>query len=210
MVNEVFNFNGLFGKVTAGVCRIDMKGRTAVKTTGGYKVYDLEKKSLINCASFCFDLGDECFFVLPTNHVEVGDIILINNTPKCVIKAEDNVITVLNYENSTIEQVVPEHHVFMGNTYFYGKIVSLMSGFFNAGNSEESGFNNILKFKMLTQLLNGRGSSGLGDLNGLLPLMLLQNGGNNLFGNLFDGLFQKKSQAAVNEKQAGPAKSAEA
>ena len=158
-------------------------------------MYDLGKKRLINCTSFCFDLGDEYFFVIPTNHVEVGDIILVNKTPRCVIKAEDNVITTLNYENATIEQVVPERHVFMGNTYFYGKIVSLMNGMFNDGN-KGTGFFKILKLKMMTQLLGGKegATGGLGGLNGLLPLMILQGGENNLFGNLFDGLFENKTK----------------
>ena len=30
------------------------------------------------------------FFVIPTNHVEKGDIILVNGLPKCVREVKDN------------------------------------------------------------------------------------------------------------------------
>ena len=195
MLNEVFNFDGMFSKIGAGMCRLDMHGRTAVKTSNGYKTYDLKKRRLINCASFCFDVCDEMFFVIPTNHVEIGDIILVNKLPKCVIKVDDDVITVINYENSVIESIVPERHIFMSETYFYGKIVSLMSGIFNGGNAMQ----NIIQFKIMNQLMGGKGGSlfggtGEGGLNNLLPFMLMNNNGGgfnfgNMLGNMFDGLF---------------------
>ena len=31
----------------------------------------------------------------------------------------------INYEDSAIDTIVPERHMFMGNAYFYGKIVSM-------------------------------------------------------------------------------------
>jgi hypothetical protein len=42
-----------------------------------------------------------------------------------VIEADKNKITVINYEDSAIDTIVPERHMFMGNAYFYGKIVSM-------------------------------------------------------------------------------------
>ena len=68
-------------------------------------------------------LEEEFFFVIPTNKAEPGDILLVAGKPKCVIEAEKNKLTVINYEDSTVETILPERHVFMGNTYFYGKIV---------------------------------------------------------------------------------------
>jgi len=206
MLNEVFNFDGLFSKIGAGMCRLDMHGRIAVKTSNGYKTYDLKKKRLINCAQFCFDVCDEMFFVIPTNCVEIGDIILVNKLPKCVIKVDDDMITVINYENSVVENIVPERHIYMGETYFYGKIVSLMSGIFNGGNAMQ----NIIQFKIMSQLMGGKGGSlfggtGEGGLNNLIPFMLMNNNGGfnfgNMLGNMFDGLFggKKQRKAVITE-----------
>lgn len=33
-------FNGMFGKVANGMCRLSMSGGIAVKTSNGYKTYD--------------------------------------------------------------------------------------------------------------------------------------------------------------------------
>lgn len=193
-MEDVFNFNGLFGRIAPGMCRIDMKGRIAVKTSNGYKAYDLDSQRLVNCSSFCFDLGEDMFFLIPTSDVEVGDIILVNRTPRCVIKVNDRSITVLNYENSTIEEIVPERHVFMGNTYFYGKIVSILSGMMG-DSSDGNGFSNIIKFKMMSSMLNGGSSKD----SMLLPLMMMSGG--NPLGDMFGGLFRSKKEKPARSRK---------
>ena len=80
--------NGMFGKVGNGMCRLSMNGGIAVKTSGGYKSYNIKTGKLTNCNNFVFDIGEEFFFVIPTNKVEKGDIILVNRKPKCVIDAD--------------------------------------------------------------------------------------------------------------------------
>lgn len=37
-------FNGMFGKVANGMCRLSMNGEVAVKTSDGYKTYNIKKK----------------------------------------------------------------------------------------------------------------------------------------------------------------------
>lgn len=118
-------FNGMFGKVANGMCRLSMNGEVAVKTSDGYKTYNIKKNRLTNCNNFVFNLGEEFFFVIPTNKVEAGDIILVSGKPKCVIAVNNDTIKVIDYEDSTVKDILPERHVFMGNTYFYGKIVSM-------------------------------------------------------------------------------------
>lgn len=169
-------FNGMFGKVAPGMCRLSMSGAIAVKTDNGYKSYNTKTKRLTNCSNFVMDIGEDFFFVIPTNHVSEGDIILVNGKPRCVISADKNSINVINYENSTIENVVPERHIFMGETYFYGKIVSMFGT--NIGKGK-----NVLKYMMFSELMNNKGGSGN---NLLLPLMLM-NGGT--MDNIFDGMF---------------------
>lgn len=174
--------NGMFGKVAPGMCRLSMNGGIAVKTANGYKSYNVKTGKLTNCSNFVFDIGEEFFFIIPTNKAEVGDIILASGKPKCVIKAEKNQLTVINYENSTVETILPERHVFMGNTYFYGKIVSMFGSDMFKG---KNGSNKIMQYMMMSEMM--KGGSGNNQMNSMLPFMLMS-GGNGV-SNMFEGLF---------------------
>ena len=176
--------NGMFGKIAPGMCRLSMSGGIAVKTSGGYKSYNIRTGRLTNCNSFVFDVGEEFFFLIPTNKVEVGDIILISGKPKCVIEAEKNKLTVINYEDSTIDTVLPERHVFMGNTYFYGKIVSMFGNDFMKG---KKGMNKMMTYMMMSEMMKGNGHTS-GGANSMFPMMMLMNGGSmpNMFEDMFD------------------------
>lgn len=178
------SFNGMFGKIAPGMCRLTMNGNIAVKCNGSYKSYNVAKGTLTNVTNFCFNVGDEMFFVIPTNKVEVGDIILVGGKPKCVTQADKKIITVIDYENSEIRQVVPERHVFMGSTYFYGKIVSMFGNSFKAG----KGLGNIMKMMMMSQLMGGsnNGTSGMGNIGQMMAMSMFMGGKNNPFEGMFD------------------------
>lgn len=180
MVNAL---NGMFGKVAPGMCRLSMSGGIAVKTSNGYKSYNVKTGRLTNCDNFVFNIGEEFFFIIPTNKVEVGDIILVAGKPKCVIEAEKNKITVINYEDSTIETVLPERHVFMGNTYFYGKIVSMFGSDLFKG---KKGTNKIMQYMMMSQMMSGNKAIGSMDMSSMMPMMFMMNSG---MENMFDGMF---------------------
>lgn len=186
--------NGMFGKIAPGMCRLSMSGGIAVKTSGGYKSYNVKTGRLTNCNSFVFDIGEEFFFVIPTNKVEVGDIILIGGKPKCVIEAEKNKLTVINYEDSTIDTVLPERHVFMGNTYFYGKIVSMFGNDFTGG---KKGMNKMMSYMMMSEMM--KGSSGTTGGNSMFPMMMLMNGGN--MGGMFEGMFDFEETDEESEEE---------
>lgn len=177
--------SGMFGKVAPGMCRLSMNGGIAVKTSNGdYKSYNLKSKRLTNCKNFVFDIGEDFFFVIPTNKVEKGDIILVSGKPRCVIEAEKEKITVINYDDSTIETILPERHVFMGNTYFYGKIVSMFGNDIFKG---KKGTNKILQYMMMSEMMKGgNGTANMGGMSSMLPLMML--GGGNFEG-MFSGMF---------------------
>lgn len=181
-------FNGMFGKLGAGMCRLTMNGRIAVKTSGGYKSYNVKTGKLTNCSNFVFNIGDDFFFIIPTNKVDVGDIILVKGTPRCVIEVDKKTLKVMNYEDMTIDTLVPERHVFMGNTYFYGKIVSLMGS--TAGKGKD-GMKQMMQFMMMNQMMGGNTSGGMnmGGTN-MLPMMLMMNGGSgSIFDGMLDGMF---------------------
>ena len=174
-------FNGMFGHLGAGMCRLGINGDMAVKTSNGYKTYNVKTGRLTNVTQFCFDIGQEFFFVMPTTKARKGDILLVDGHPKCVIENNDNkTIKVMDYENSAIQEIVPERHVFMGQTYFYRKIVSMFgSGNFLKGSK---GMNKMMKLMMMKEMFGGMfGKSGSGNdsFGGMLPMMMM--------GNMFGG-----------------------
>ena len=181
-------FNGMFGKLGAGMCRLTMNGKIAVKTSSGYKSYNVKTGRLTNCTNFVFNVGDDFFFVIPTNKVEPGDIILIKGRPQCVLDVDKKTIKVMNYEDMTIDTIVPERHVFMGNTYFYGKIVSMLGS--NASKGKD-GMKQMMQFMMMSQMMGGSvGANTIAGGNNMLPMMLMMNGGSgSMFDGMLDGMF---------------------
>lgn len=178
-------FNGKFGKIKEGLCRLSMKGGIAVKTNGGYKTYNVAKGTLTNVTNFCFDIGSDFFFVIPTSKVQKGDIIMVDGHPKCVIETtKTKTIKVIDYETSSVMEIVPERHIFMGNVYFYGKIVSIM------GNSmKNGGLGNIMKMMMLSNMTGGSSESGSNNMMQTMMMMNMMSGksdGTDLFDGLFD------------------------
>lgn len=192
-------FNGMFGKLAHGMCRLTMNGKIAVKTSSGYKSYNVKTGKLTNCSNFVFDIGDDFFFVIPTNKAEVGDIILVQGKPRCVIEVDKKTLKVMNYENMTIDTLVPERHVFMGSTYFYGKVVSLMGA--NAGKGE-NGMKQMMQFMMMSQMMGGNASSGMN--SNMLPMMMfMNNGSNNLFEGMLDGIFDFGTEIDESDVEEG-------
>lgn len=179
----ITGFGDMFNPVARGYCKMGMNGKVAVKTSTGYKTFDIKKNKLTNCDSFAFDM-DGMFWVVPTFKVEKGDIILVNGKPRAVIEVNDNTIKTFSYEDSTIVETVPERHVFMGKTYCYGKI---FSPFMNM--TKGDGMNNIMKMMMMSQMFGGGNATGT--MNGMNPMMFMMMNGNggNFFEDMFDGAF---------------------
>ena len=106
--------------------------------------------TLLTCNNFVFNVGEEFFFVIPTNRVQKGDIIIASGKPKCVVDVHGKeYIEVMNYEDSTLQKLVPERHMFMGSAYFYGKIVSM---FGNLG-GKKTAHNKLMKFWMMSEMM---------------------------------------------------------
>lgn len=170
-------FNGMFGKIAPGMCRLSVNGDIAVKTSTGYKTYNADKNTLINCSNFVLDVGEDFFFLLPAKKVSAGDIILVGGKPRCVVKKDDGIITAINFEDSTIENIIPERHIFLGDTYFFGKIVSVFN------NKKGKGMGKIMKYMMISEMLKGKGGQ-----NSINPMMMLAMSGGEM-GSIFDDMF---------------------
>ena len=182
-------FGGMFGPVPKGDCRLGLNGLVAVNVnTGGephYKTYDVKTGKLTNCSEFSMEM-DGSFFLIPTMKVAPGDIILSDGGPCCVIKGGKSAIRVFSYQRGTIEELVPERHIFMGSTYCYAKIFSPLANMMKG----RGGMGNAVKMMMLSKLFSGGEGMPSGTQMNPMMLMLLAGGGEkNLFGDLFDGAF---------------------
>lgn len=181
-------FNGAMGKIAPGMCRLTMNGGIAVKCSKGYKTYNMKKDTLTNVTNFCFNIGDEMFFVMPTTKVKIGDIILVDGRPKCVLKSDRKRIEVIDYETSEVKTIVPERHIFMGNVYFYGKIVSLFGGAFKSG----KGMKGIMKMMVMSQMLGGGATAGannggmFGNMGQMMVMGQMFGGDDNMFADMFE------------------------
>ena len=173
-------FKGIIGKIAPGCCRLGMNGKIAIKTSDGYKCYDPKSGNLTNCSNFVLDIADDMFMLIPTRTLKPGDIVLINVKPMYILDVKSkNRVEAMNYEDSTIQTVIPERHVLMGRR-FYGKIVSILGSGFGAGKGNF--FKNMLKLKMMSSMMGNNDSSFGG--NGLAMMMLMGNGS---MDGLFDG-----------------------
>ena len=193
--------NGMFGSVEPGLCRLSMNGGIAIKTSSGYKSYNVKTGKLTNCNNFVLNIGQDFFFVIPTNKAQVGDIILVNKKPVCVIEVGKSTLKVINYETATVQDILPERHVFMGNTYFYGKIVSMFGS--TDFVKSKKGTGKILKYMMMSEIMKGMSgvtdvhgnTKGLGGMSGMNMMPLLMMGGG--MGDMFEGLFSNDEDSIM-------------
>ena len=188
MANSVNTLTSMFHKLAPGQCRLSMNG-IAIKTSNGYKTFDPTTQTLVNCADFVFDIADDMFFCLPTNSVQTGDIIIASGAPVCVISVNGNRIEALRYEDSTVVTIIPENIMFMGNVYFFSKVISPYGGLLN----DPSQF---MQLKMMSEMFKGE-SKGMGSM---LALGMMMNGGLD-FSKMFSGMFGNKTETADNTKE---------
>ena len=193
--NDMFDFgnffNGFFKPVSNGCCKMAMNGKIAIKTSNGYKTFDVKTKRLVNCDNFAFDMPN-MFWMVPTMSVKIGDIIMINGKPKAVLNVKDGYIETFSYEDSTIDKTVVETHVWMGKKYCYGKIVCPFGNMM----SSDGGMENMMKMMMFSQMFgNGSNSS-----NGFNPMMFMLMGSKDFsMSDMFSDMFNFDSEEESKE-----------
>lgn len=186
-------FNGMFKPVSNGCCKMSMDGQIAVKTSTGYKTFDINKNRLVNCDNFAFDMNG-MFWVVPTFKVAKGDIIMVNGKPRAVIEVKDTYIETFSYEDSTIDKVIPEFHIWMGKTYCYGKIVSPIASM----TKSNDGMSGLMKMMMFSQMFgNNNGNSS--SMNGFNPMIFMLMGKDFSMGDMFGDMFNFGSAEDTKE-----------
>lgn len=193
--NDMFDFgnffNGMFKPIKDSCCKMAMNGKIAIKTSNGYKTFDVKTKRLVNCDNFAFDMPN-MFWMVPTMSVKTGDIIMVNGKPKAVLSVSDGYIETFSYEDSTIDKTVVETHVWMGKKYCYGKIVSPFGNMMATDNGMES----MMKMMMFSQMF-GNGSNSSNNFN---PMMFMLMGGKDFsMGDMFGDMFNFDSEEEPKE-----------
>lgn len=166
MFEQIGNmFNGVFAPIKADQCRLSFSGYVAVKCSDGtYKCWNDQKSRLTNVTSFSMKVPN-MFFVVPTNKVKIGDVILdpkkVNGEtkvfPKCVIGVDDKSIEVIDYENNEIRKILPVRHELMGSFYLYQKIVNPFSNKMFKGKTLMAKFMNM---QAMSYMCGGAGFGG--------------------------------------------------
>lgn len=203
MINNLTN---MIGRLAPNMCRISLDGSIAVKTSHGYRTYNVNTGKAVNCEGFAFDPGFEMFFLLPTTTAQVGDIILVDGKPHCVKSVgADNTITAYRYEDSNLVTIVPETYTLFGDVYIYSKVVS-----FFGNNSTKFGKNKLMKAMVLSQMFsNGNANSGsatnnmnaFGNMNPMMLMMMMGGNGSDMFSGLFDGIMSSDDDDEDNKKE---------
>lgn len=171
-------FANMLGKLEPDTVRMTFNGGIAVKTTKGYKTYDVAKKKAVNMDSLVMP-EMSAFLLLPSTKVKVGDIILRDGAFYSIISTDDatNELVGYNYETGKKETLVRETHCFLGSTYFYSKLFSPVLSFFGSkttksedkkeeGSTDEASedtISTLLPLAMMSQ----------GDMNSMLPMLLM-------------------------------------
>lgn len=172
-------FSNMLGTLEPDMVRITFDGNVAVKTTNGYKTYNVTKKKAVNMDSLVMpDMS--AFLLLPSTKVKVGDIIMRDGTFYSIISVDDttNELVGYNYESGKKETLVRETHCFLGNTYFYSKLVSPILSFFGSkpksdAKKEEGSKDAEASEDAMSMLLPLAMMSQNGDMNSILPMLLM-------------------------------------
>lgn len=81
----------------------------------------------------------------------------------------------------------------MGNTYLYGKIVSMFGNNFMKG---KKGMDKMMSYMVMSEMMKGSNTS-INGMGSMLPMMMLMNGNNvsDMFSGMFDFDIDDESEA---------------
>lgn len=150
-------------KLTSGIA-MAFDGRLAIKRPNGdFVAYNPLTAEIENQSEFVF--GEEMLsgmvYVMPSDKVDIGDLIVGNNGYIYVVDIEDGV-TGVNLTTGVVNEIVTEKHVLFGKN-MYKKVVSMLN---------MSGSENTMNPMMMMALL------GDGDKKDMLPMMMMMGGMN--------------------------------
>ena len=170
---NMFNFD--FGPVNSNSVRMSMYGLAVKNKDGKYVSYNASTDEIVDVDILNFD-GAKFLYKIPVaiKDVAIGDVVIHQRAPMFVVSIGDGgkTLGVIDPVNGEKKEIMLTKSPFGFN--FATKVVNFIAGAFNASNvSAENPFGNMWMLAML-------GDSK--DMNDLLPLMMLS--GSNLGGDM--------------------------
>ena len=169
-----FNFD--FGPCTGDNVRMSMYGLAVKNGNGEWVSYNASTKQIVNVDILNFD-GRKFMFKMPVaiKDIAVGDIVIHNKVPMFVIGvgAENGAVTAVDVRAGEEKKILPTTSPFGFN--FVTKVVSMFTAFENTP-TPDAPFGNFLPFMLMSE-------DGASDIDPLMIMMMMQNGGANTFSN---------------------------
>ena len=169
-----FNFD--FGPCTGDNVRMSMYGLAVKNGNGEWVSYNASTKQIVNVDILNFD-GRKFMFKTPVaiKDIAVGDIVIHNKVPMFVIGVgeENGAVTAVDVRAGEEKKILPTTSPFGFN--FVTKVVSMFTAFENTP-TPDAPFGNFLPFMLM-------GEDGASDIDPLMIMMMMQNGGANAFSN---------------------------
>lgn len=169
-----FNFD--FGPCTGDNVRMSMYGLAVKNGNGEWVSYNASTKQIVNVDILNFD-GRKFMFKMPVaiKDIAVGDIVIHNKVPMFVIGVgeENGAVIAVDVRAGEEKKILPTTSPFGFN--FVTKVVSMFTAFENTP-TPDAPFGNFLPFMLM-------GEDGASDIDPLMIVMMMQNGGANAFSN---------------------------
>lgn len=169
-----FNFD--FGPCTGDNVRMSMYGLAVKNGNGEWVSYNASTKQIVNVDILNFD-GRKFMFKMPVaiKDIAVGDIVIHNKVPMFVIGVgeENGAVIAVDVRAGEEKKILPTTSPFGFN--FVTKVVSMFTAFENTP-TPDAPFGNFLPFMLV-------GEDGASDIDPLMIMMMMQNGGANAFSN---------------------------
>ena len=188
--NNLINFE--FGPVSNTQFRISPYGIAVATKSNGWVAYNSKTEEVFNVDIINFDIS-QLIYKMPVtmSNIKPGDILIHSERPVFVRKVNENgTVSVLNYANSTVIDILPVKSPFGFN--FFTKICSLID--LNTISADaDNPFGNILPFLIF---------SGEDKENFDPRMLLFFNKDNNIFNNnnpLFFYLLFNKNNGDMND-----------
>lgn len=169
-----FNFD--FGPCIGDNVRMSMYGLAVKNGNGEWVSYNASTKQIVNVDILNFD-GRKFMFKMPVaiKDIAVGDIVIHNKVPMFVIGVgeENGAVIAVDVRAGEEKKILPTTSPFGFN--FVTKVVSIFTAFENTP-TPDAPFGNFLPFMLM-------GEDGASDIDPLMVMMMMQNGGTNAFSN---------------------------
>ena len=175
-----------FGKADSRQFKLSMNGIAVRSADNKFNVYDEKTGTLIDVAGMTFDF--DALYVMPSNEVVKGDIILHAGFPVFITSVEDGKVEGVKYLDRTIIRIPATKNIFGFN--FYSKVISLFGDMGASSADEANPFGAMFSNPMMMMMMmgdkgSGNGSSMFGgDMMEMMMMSQMMGGGQgfNMFG----------------------------